>query len=195
MDKFLAFGLTGLVLAAIYSVIASVLVVTYTTTGIFNFAHGAVGMISAFVYWQLRFDRGLPAPIALVLLLGLVAPVLGLAIEAIVRGLHDTSETIKLVVTIAMLSALIATARWIWDPNQARPFPRFFADSASIDIGPTNVNLHQLVTVTAAVGVAVGLRFLLHSTRVGVAMRAASTTGPCRCSTEPTRTARPVRRG
>lgn len=172
MDKFLAFGVTGLVLAAIYSVIASGLVVTYTTTGIFNFAHGAVGMISAFAYWQLRFDWGLPAPVALAILLLGIAPAIGLAIEAIVRGLHDTSETIKLVVTIAMLSALIAAARWIWNPNEARPFPRFFAGSDPIDIGPTNVNLHQIITLAAAAGVAVGLRFVLHRTRVGVAMRA-----------------------
>ena len=43
--------------------IASGLVLTYTTTGIFNFAHGAAGMLAAFLYWQLRFDWGWPAPV------------------------------------------------------------------------------------------------------------------------------------
>ncbi len=30
------------------------LVVTYTTSGIFNFAHGAFGMMAAFLYWQMQ---------------------------------------------------------------------------------------------------------------------------------------------
>ena len=50
MDKLLIFTIVGLSLAAIYSVIASGLVLTYTTTGIFNFAHGATGMLAAFAY-------------------------------------------------------------------------------------------------------------------------------------------------
>ena len=56
----------GLVSASIYAVAASGLVVTYTTSGIFNFAHGAIAMFSAFMYWQLRSPDawGLPAPLA-----------------------------------------------------------------------------------------------------------------------------------
>ena len=54
MDKFLTFTVVGLSTAAIYAVIASGLVLTYTTTGVFNFAQGAIGMLAAFTYWQLR---------------------------------------------------------------------------------------------------------------------------------------------
>jgi branched-chain amino acid transport system permease protein len=63
VEKFLVFTIVGLSLAAIYAVIASGLVLTYTTTGIFNFAHGAAGMLAAFAYWQLRFDWDWPAPV------------------------------------------------------------------------------------------------------------------------------------
>jgi len=62
VEKLLVFTIVGLSLAAIYSIISSGLVLTYTTTGIFNFAHGAAGMLAAFTYWQLRFDWGWPAP-------------------------------------------------------------------------------------------------------------------------------------
>ena len=47
MDKFLTFTIAGLSTAAIYAIAASGLVVTYTTSGIFNFAHGAFGMLAA----------------------------------------------------------------------------------------------------------------------------------------------------
>src|SRR5918911_390899 len=54
MPTFLSFTVIGIVYGCIYALTASGLVVTYTTSGIFNFAHGAAGMIAAWVYWQLR---------------------------------------------------------------------------------------------------------------------------------------------
>ena len=84
----------GLVSASIYAVAASGLVVTYTTSGIFNFAHGAIAMFSAFVYWQLRSPDawGLPAPVALVLTVFVFAPLLGVVIDRVImRRLHDAS--------------------------------------------------------------------------------------------------------
>ena len=69
MSQFLGYTVLGLSLAGIYAVAASGLVVTYTTSGIFNFAHGAIGMMGAFAYWQLSSEEavGLPAPVAFVL--------------------------------------------------------------------------------------------------------------------------------
>ena len=48
MDSLLTILVFGLTSAAIYAVAASGLVLTYTTSGIFNFAHGAIGMLAAF---------------------------------------------------------------------------------------------------------------------------------------------------
>src|SRR3546814_8491358 len=42
------FTLFGLMLGCVYAIAAMGLVLTYTVTGVFNFAHGAVGMIAAF---------------------------------------------------------------------------------------------------------------------------------------------------
>ena len=81
MDKFLTFTIVGLTVASIYAIFASGLVLTYTTTGIFNFAHGAAGMLFAFVYWQLRFDWGWSAPLSLVVVLLVLAPLFGVLLE------------------------------------------------------------------------------------------------------------------
>ena len=113
----------GLVSVSIYAVAASGLVVTYTTSGIFNFAHGAIAMFSAFVYWQLRSPQawGLPAPIALVLTLFVFAPLLGILIDrTLMRRLHDASTITKIVVTIGLLVALIQLATVIWPPDTCR---------------------------------------------------------------------------
>ena len=43
------------------------LVLTYKTSGLFNFAHGAVSAVSAYVFYSLREEHGVSWPIAAVL--------------------------------------------------------------------------------------------------------------------------------
>jgi len=57
------FLVVGVVLGGIYAILASGLVVTYATTGIFNFAHAAIGCFLAFTYWQFSVNWGWPVPI------------------------------------------------------------------------------------------------------------------------------------
>ncbi|MDQ3294720.1 MAG: hypothetical protein M3527_09780, partial [Actinomycetota bacterium] len=67
LQTFFTFVVLGVTIAAVYAISATGLVVTYITSGVFNFAHGAVGMFLAFVYWELRVNRSLPTPIALLI--------------------------------------------------------------------------------------------------------------------------------
>lgn len=173
MDQFLAYAIVGLTTAAIYAVIGSGLVLTYTTTGVFNFAHGAAGMLAAFAYWQLTIGWGWPVPVALAVVLLVLAPAFGAVIErVIVRPVANLGEAERLVVTVAMLSAFIALAQWIWNPDVDRTVPAFFANASSINLGPVAVTWQQLITMLVAIAVAVALRFVLHRTRLGTQMRA-----------------------
>ena len=173
MDQFLAYSIVGLSTAAIYAVIGSGLVLTYTTTGVFNFAHGAAGMLAAFTYWQLTVGWGWPVPVALAAVLLVAAPAFGAIVErVIIRPVEGLGEAERLVVTVAMLSGFIAIAQWIWNPNEPRTLPLFFPGAASIHIGPATVTWHQIATMAVAVAVAIGLRILLYNTRIGTQMRA-----------------------
>ncbi|MGV9408603.1 branched-chain amino acid ABC transporter permease [Nocardia sp. NPDC003693] len=172
MEQFIAFGVVGLSTAAIYAVIGSGLVLTYTTTGVFNFAHGAAGMVSAFVYWQLTIGWNVPVPVALILVLGVFAPLFGVLFGKALAPTQGLGDAEKLVMTIALLSGLIVIARWVWDPNVARSLPTFFADVTPVRVGAVTVTWHQILTMAVAVGVAVGLRILLYRSRIGVEMRA-----------------------
>jgi branched-subunit amino acid ABC-type transport system permease component len=174
VDKFLTFTIVGLTIAAIYAVIASGLVLTYTTTGIFNFAHGAAGMLFAFTYWQLRFDWGWPAPVALFVVLVILAPLFGVLLEAVImRGLEGTTETVKLVVSISLLLFMIGLAQLVWKPGISRPMANFYATNPPIDLGPTTITIHQAITIGIAILVAIFLRLVLTRLRIGIAMRAA----------------------
>lgn len=174
MDKFLTLSITGLCAAGIFAIAASGLVLTYTTTGIFNFSHGAIGMLGAFAYWQLRSPVawGLPAPLALFLVLFVLAPLLGVLLEVVImRGLQGTSDTTKLVVSISLLAGMLELGRWIWPEDQSHPIDRFF-EGRTISVLGVNVTWHEGLGLVLAVVVAIGLRLLLFNTRPGIAMRA-----------------------
>jgi branched-chain amino acid transport system permease protein len=171
VQTFLGYTFSGLATTAIYGVAAAGLVLTYTTTGTFNFAHGATGMIAAFTYWQLRFAWNWPAPLALAVCLLILAPLVGVVEElAIFRRLRGTAEYTRLVVTIGVLVGLLGAALWIWDPNTAHPI-RAFYDGRVVTIAGVRVTYHEIASILIAVIVVIGLRLFLYRTRIGVAMR------------------------
>lgn len=171
MEEFLTFTVTGLVTAALYAVAASGLVVTYTTSGIFNFGHGAVGMFAAFTYWKIRVDWGWPAPLALAAVLLVLAPAFGALVERVVmRGLQNVSEVTKLVVSVSLLFGVFQGAIILFPPNVSRRLPGFYAGN-TIDLGFMNLTWHDAATILAAIVTAIALRFLLFGTRTGLAMR------------------------
>jgi branched-chain amino acid transport system permease protein len=172
VQEFINFGFSGLTTAAIYAIAASGLVLTYTTTGVFNFSHGAMGMVAAFAYWEMRFGWGWPAPVALVVCLLILAPLFGAILEfGIMRRLEGTSDVTKLVVTISLLLGLFGLANWVWSPARDRPSRTFFQGKLVKIIG-VRLSYHEVTVLFVALLVAIGLRLLLYRTRIGVSMRA-----------------------
>ncbi len=174
MHQFLQYTVLGLVLGAVYAVAASGLVVTYTTSGIFNFAQGAIAMLAAFAYWQVRYAWGWPAPIALLAVLGVAAPVLGAGLyKVVMRGVRGTAEVTRLIVPISVMLGMLSLATWVWNPAPRTPrlTRKFFGPNATVSIAGVNVTWHELIAVGVAIAIAVALRLLLYRTRLGVAMR------------------------
>src|SRR5437763_6783612 len=172
MTTFLTLTIAGIVLGCIYALTSTGLVVTYSTSGIFNFAHGAVGMVAAFTYWKLVVDEGWPAIVALPFILFVFAPLLGILIDTLImRNLHAASEEVRVIVTVALMLALLGLGFLIWDPTFPRTLPRYFGDD-HVRLASLNILYHQIIVVIAAVAVAIGLRLFLFRTRIGVALRA-----------------------
>jgi branched-chain amino acid transport system permease protein len=172
MNEFISYTLIGVFTGAAYAIAASGLVLTYSTTRVFNIAHGAVGMVFAFVYWDLSQKQGMPSWLALAVVLLLLAPAFGVFLQrVVVRNLGNAPVGVSLVVTVGILVGLIGVATQIWPPAP-RTLPPFFASSL-IHIGDNIViTWHQIITVLLSGLVAVGLFVLLARTRVGTAMRA-----------------------
>lgn len=172
LQTFFTFLVLGVTISAVYAISATGLVVTYITSGVFNFAHGALGMFLAFVYWELRVHQGWPTPLALIVTLGVIAPLIGAALDLIVmrRLLRGASVATKLVVTLALLFAFQGAALAVWG-IELRTLPGLWGDR-SLTVAGLVVTWDQITTILTALAVAFGLRLLFRQTRLGVAMRA-----------------------
>jgi branched-chain amino acid transport system permease protein len=171
MTELLQFTLFGLMLGCVYAIAAMGLVLTYTVTGVFNFAHGAVGMLAAFIYYELRVRHQLPTPIAVVIVVFVLAPLMGLGIERVLRRFQGTDYATSLVVTVALTVGLLGLSMNVFDPGEARNLPLMFGNNR-IELFDVPITYDRIAQVVVAVVVAFGLRFLLFRTPTGARMRA-----------------------
>ena len=173
MSQFLSLTVAGVATyGCVYALTAMGLVVTYTTSGIFNFAQGAIGMIGAFLYWQFSQSLGWPTWLSFLLVVLVLAPLLGAVIErVIVRRLETAALEARLTVTIALLLLGIAVATVVWDPRVSRRVPQFF-NGKQVSVGGVVLTWHQLIIVGLAALSALALRLFFYRTRPGIATRA-----------------------
>jgi branched-chain amino acid transport system permease protein len=172
MDAFVGYTIAGLAIGAIYAIAATGLVVTYTTSGVFNFAHGATGMIMAFLYWQFRVDWHWSAPAALIFVILVAAPLYGVFTERVlIRALDPSDSNTTMVVTVGLLIMSLGVADTAWPNSVDRIIPAFYGPAAFVTVLGDKVSYEELITIGLAIFVAVSLRFLFFRTRIGVAMR------------------------
>lgn len=171
MTELFQFFLFGLMLGCVYAIAAMGLVLTYTVTGVFNFAHGAVGMLAAFIYFELRVRQGVPTPIAIAIVVFVLAPLMGVAAERVLRRFQGSDYATSLVVTIALTVGLLGLAQNTFDPGEARNLPLLFGDRRFV-VFSVPITYDRIAQVIVAAAVAFGLRFLLFRTPLGARMRA-----------------------
>ena len=171
---------------AVYSLVAVGLVLTYTTSRVFNFAQGAVAFVVTLCFYELTQGLGWPMPVALVASVVVLAPALGLAVYALVfRKLADAEDSTKIVATIGLSIALPAIALFIVETavdtfGASIPrgdnilFPPGLGPTPKVNwsIGPARVDSNQVIALAVAAVTATGLWYLLRRTRLGLRMRA-----------------------
>ncbi len=181
MGAFAAYTIIGLGLGGIFSLAALGIVLIYRTTGVLNFAHGAMGMFSTFVAWQVFYGWSHPFwPTWLATLLAVVvglifAALMGLALEfAVFRWVRTREPVVKAVITIGVLLALQSAASLIWKNNQYH-LPIYLApQQATFQLAGVPIGANYIVIVVMALGLAFGLGAFLRYTSFGRSMRAVS---------------------
>jgi len=124
LDSITPFIVIGITVGSVYGLAALGLVLTYQTTGIFNFAHGAIGALAVFVFYFLHTQHGISWPIAAVLCLGVVAPIAGLILERIARSMAHVAEIYKVTATVGLILIVVGVGN-IWYGNLITLVPSF----------------------------------------------------------------------
>ena len=157
MRNWLPFLVAGLTTGSIYALASMGLVVTYTTSGIFNFAHGAVAMITTYIFYELRVDASVPTWLAVLLTVGLAAPICGAVISRVLLGLGPAAQgTTYVVVSLGLLVALQGLGDVLIDTTrQVAPlFPRSTFRLPGVNVGYDQVWIVAVATAAALVLVA-----------------------------------------
>jgi branched-subunit amino acid ABC-type transport system permease component len=162
--------IAGISDGAIYSLAALGLVLTYKTSGIFNFAIGTQAAASAYLFYTLRNTEHLPWPLAALLALVVVGLVGSLVLERIAFWLADAPPIMRVVATIGML-VLIQSVLTAAYGEATIPF-KAFLPTKGIHLGSVAVSGSEIIVTLLAVAATAGLYLFFKKHRVGVAMQA-----------------------
>lgn len=169
MSEYLPFVVAGLTTGSLYGLLATGLVVTYRTSGLFNFAHGAVGAVGAYVFYTLNNTHGLPWPIAALLCVGVLGPIGGTLLELLSRRLRDVSPAMTVVGTVGLLLLISNVLTLLYGASTLAAPP--FLPVGTVSIAGTFVGTDQLTTFVVASLSAIALAVFLRTTPLGLAMR------------------------
>jgi ABC-type branched-subunit amino acid transport system ATPase component/branched-subunit amino acid ABC-type transport system permease component len=171
MSDLMPFIVIGLTTGSVYGLAAVGLVLTYKTSGVFNFAHGAIATVAAYLFYVLHVEHGVGWPFAAALTLVTVGLTLGAALEYLARAVAGRPLALRVAATVGVLLVVEAVARLAYDPAVTRLVPPFLA-SGQVRVFGTNVDWAQVVTLAFALCATAALSLFFHTSRRGLAMRA-----------------------
>jgi ABC-type branched-subunit amino acid transport system ATPase component/branched-subunit amino acid ABC-type transport system permease component len=171
VNDYLPFIFSGLVSGAIYGLAGTGLVLTYKTSGVFNFAYGALATVSAFLFYTLHVQHNVPWPVAAAICLVLIGPAMGLLLEPLARAVAGASLAVQVGAMVGVLLAIQGAVVLIYGQTVTRTV-NVFLGSGGTKIGGTVVQYAQIVTFAVAIACTVGLYLFFRLTRRGTAMRA-----------------------
>jgi ABC-type branched-subunit amino acid transport system ATPase component/branched-subunit amino acid ABC-type transport system permease component len=170
MNALLPFIILGITAGSVYGLTGTGLVLTYKTSGIFNFAQGAVATTGAYAFYILHDDvLHLPAVPTALICVFVIGPVLGLGLEAMARRLADASATMQVVATVGIVLAVQGFFSATFG-TLARTFPAWLPQD-TVKIGGAFVGEDQIVITGIALAATVALFLFFRLTRLGLAMR------------------------
>jgi branched-chain amino acid transport system permease protein len=168
---FASTAIAGLLTGLMYSLVAIGFVLIYKTSGVLNFAQGAMVLFAALTFVSLH-EMGIPFWLAfLVTLAGMV--VLGILIEALVlRPLVNQPPITLFMATLGLSYVIEGAAQLLWG-TQVHSLDLGIDDSP-LPIPNILVSQFDLFCAAVAGGIVALLTILFRYTRTGLAFRAAA---------------------
>jgi branched-subunit amino acid ABC-type transport system permease component len=170
MKDFLPFIVIGLANGAIYALAGMGLVLTFKTSGVFNFAHGAQAAAAAYLFYEFRERLHIAWPLAALISICIAGVLLGLILERGAYALQDRSLSAKITATVGLLVAIDALLVLAFGAT-ALPFASFLPTHL-IHLPDVNVGVDQIIIFALALVSAVGLWAFFKYRRLGIAIQA-----------------------
>jgi branched-chain amino acid transport system permease protein len=164
--------LSGVTTGALYALIALGIVVVNKATGVINFAHGDLFMVSGFIAWTLHVPLGLPYGVALVLAVA-AGFAIGILTDRIAFQPLINADLVSLVLATVGLSFMLkGTARLIWGGKaDYLSFPPL-TQAEPILVGPLMIIPQQIVVFAGALVVMAAFAAFFRLTTAGKMMQA-----------------------
>lgn len=169
MSDLLPFVVSGLGVGAVYALSGVGLVVLYRSSGVLNFAFGALGAIGAYVAWSL-LQAGWPQVLAWTASV-IVAMLLSLAYGGLIAPhLAYRAPTIRSIGTLGFALMILGFTEWFWGEQPRRlVLP---TDAGALELAHVRLTYTRLIGLALAVSMMAGVGLLLARTRAGLKMRA-----------------------
>lgn len=169
---FLNLLVNGIVVGALYALIALGFVLIYKASGVVNLAQGEMVMLGAYI--GLTFSASLKVPFLLALLLSIaISALVGMLIErTVLRPFIGESPISIIMVTLGLSFLIRAVIHMIWGTD-LRSFSGIFS-SQPIRVGPVAVSEVFLYSFVAAMVLLLLLTAFFKYSLMGIAMRATS---------------------
>jgi branched-subunit amino acid ABC-type transport system permease component len=171
VNDFLTFLPSGISAGSIYTLIALGLVLTYKTSGVFNFSHGAIAATSAYMFYEFWVKQGWSwqmAFLASVLIVGVGG---GLLMERLAALLSSAPTVMVVVATVGVLVFLQSLMTAIYGPANIFLQP-YLSRKPLFNLGVFGVTREDLTIVLFSLGSAAALYFFFERTRLGKATTA-----------------------
>jgi len=171
MTDYLPFIIAGLVTGSVYGLAGIGLVLTYKTSGVFNFAHGALATVAAYVFYVLNVEHSISWPLAAAVAVLGAGPAMGLLLELLTRRVATAGLAYQVAATVGVLLLVEAGAELLFDTNIVRTVPVFLT-AKHFSFQGTNVQWSDVIIFAFAVLVTVALAMFFRTSRRGLQMRA-----------------------
>jgi branched-chain amino acid transport system permease protein len=167
------FLVLGVAFGAVYAVAATGLVVLYRTTGVLNFAFGAIGMFGVNVAWTL-LDSQTWCPHWLAYLVPIILSiVISTAYGLWIAPLFSQREAlVKTIGTLGLLLLILGIVYLRWQTQNARSFALPLKGAFHFSIGRARLNGVHILALVFGIVMTVAVTIFLKATPLGTAMRA-----------------------
>ncbi|MGE0418131.1 MAG: ABC transporter permease [Acetobacteraceae bacterium] len=176
MTFFLLQALTGLAGAASLFLVAAGLTVIFGVTRVVNFSHGSLYMLGCYIGWSVltRLPRDPAWFVMGVLAAALATALIGAILEIVLlRRIYRAPELFQLLATFGVVLIVQDLVPLIWGPNDL-PLPRPPWLRSFVVLAGERFPLFDLILIAIGPVVLALLWLVLHRTRFGVLIRAAT---------------------